>query len=121
MNRLSTAKRASVVAALVEGNSVRSTCRMTGVSLPTVLKLLADLGVACAKFQDETIRNVRARRVQVDEIWQFVYAKAKNVPDEKRGTFGYGDVWTWVAIDADSKLVLSFRVGSGDVPVAVEI
>lgn len=85
MNKLSTEKRAAVVAALVEGNSVRSTCRLTGVSIPTVLKLLADLGAICAKFQDETIRNVSTRRVQVDEIWQFVYAKAKNVPAEKTG------------------------------------
>lgn len=121
MNKLSTPKRAAVVAALVEGNSVRATARMTDVSKPTILKLLADLGAACAKYQDETIRNVRARRVQVDEIWQFVYAKSKNVPEEKRGQFGYGDVWTWVAIDADSKLIVSWRIGPRDLSTACEL
>ena len=89
--------------------------------MPTVLKLLADLGAACVQYQDRAIRNVHARRVQVDEIWQFVYAKAKNVPDEKRNQFGYGDVWTWVAIDADSKLVLSFRVGPRNLGTAYDL
>jgi IS1 family transposase len=121
MNKLSIARRAHVVSCLVEGNSIRATARMTDVSKPTILKLLADLGAACAKYQDETIRNVRTRRVQVDEIWQFVYAKAKNVPEEKRGQFGYGDVWTWVAIDADSKLIVSWRVGSRDAITAHEL
>ncbi len=121
MNKLTTAKRTAVVAALVEGNSVRSTARMTGVSKPTILKLLADLGTICAAYQDETIRNIRARRVQVDEIWQYVYSKAKNVPSEKRGQFGFGDVWTWVAIDADSKLILSWRVGPRDAGTAHEL
>jgi IS1 family transposase len=121
MNKLSTAKRAAVVAALVEGNSIRATARMTDVSKPTILKLLAELGAACARYQDETIRNVRARRVQVDEIWQFVYAKAKNVPEQKRGQFGYGDVWTWVAIDADSKMILSWRVGPRDAQTAYDL
>ena len=121
MNKLTTAKRTAAVAALVEGNSVRSTARMTGVSKPTILKLLADLGTICAASQDETIRNIRARRVQVDEIWQYVYSKAKNVPAEKRGQFGFGDVWTWVAIDADSKLILSWRIGPRDLGTAYEL
>jgi IS1 family transposase len=121
MNKLPMAKRVAVVSALVEGNSIRSTARMTDVSKPTILKLLADLGRACAKFQGATITGVRARRVQVDEIWQFVYAKAKNVPAEKRGTFGYGDVWTWVAIDADSKLILSWRIGPRDTATAYDL
>jgi IS1 family transposase len=121
MNKLSTAKRVSVVAALVEGNSIRSTSRMTNVSKPTILKLLAELGAACAKFQNDAIRNVAVRRVQVDEIWQFVYAKARNVPDDKRGQFGYGDVWTWVAIDADSKLILSWRLGPRDIATAYDL
>jgi hypothetical protein len=86
VNKLTTAKRVAVVAALVEGNSIRATARMTNVSKPTILKLLADLGAACAKYQDDTIRNVRAARVQVDEIWQFAYAKAKNVPDTSAGS-----------------------------------
>ena len=121
MNKLTTAKRVAVVAALVEGNSIRSTVRMTDVSKPTILKLLADLGRACAKFQGETITGVRARRVQVDEIWQFVYAKAKNVPEKKRGTFGYGDVWTWIAIDADSKMILTWRIGPRDAATAYDL
>ena len=83
MNRLSTAKRVQVVAALVEGNSIRATAPMTDVSKPTILKLLADLGPACTRFQDETLRNLKCRRVQCDEIWQFCYAKQKNVPESK--------------------------------------
>ncbi len=121
MNKLSTAKRAAVVAALVEGNSINATVRMTDVSKPTILKLLAQLGPACARYQGATVRNVRARRVQVDEIWQFVYAKAKNVPADKQETFGYGDVWTWVALDADSKMILSWRVGPRDAATAYEL
>ena len=120
MNRLTRAKRVAVVAALVEGNSLRSTCRMTGVSMPTVLKLLGDLGAACASYQDRTLRGLRARRIQCDEIWQFCYSKAKNVPENKRGQFGYGDVWTWVALDADSKLVPSWRVGGRDLGTAYD-
>lgn len=114
MNKLSAEKRTAVVAALVEGNSIRATVRMTGVAKNTVVKLLADLGAACDRFHDETVRNVRAKRVQCDEIWSFVYAKQKNVPAEKRGQFGIGDVWTWTAIDADSKLIVSWLVGSRD-------
>src|SRR3982074_293642 len=111
MNKLPLSKRVAVVSALVEGNSLRSTCRMTGVAMNTVLKLLAELGDACATFHQEQVRNVAARRVQCDEIWQYVYAKAKNVPEEKQGTFGFGDVWTWTAIDADTKLIISYLVG----------
>src|SRR5687768_14484450 len=114
MNRLPLAKRVAVVAALVEGNSIRATARMTNVCKPAILKLLADLGPVCAEYHDRTVRNVNATRVQVDEIWQFVYAKAKNVPEEKRTTFGYGDVWTWVGMDADSKLIVSWFVGQRD-------
>lgn len=121
MNRLNSVKRAQVVAALVDGVGVNATTRMTDVSKPTVLKLLVDLGSACAAYQDRTIRNVRARRIQVDEIWQFVYAKAKNVPAKKQGVFGYGDVWTWVAIEADSKLVPSWRIGPRDAGTAYEL
>src|SRR5262245_44822621 len=108
MNKLSTAKRVQIIAALVEGNSINSTCRMTGRSKHTVLNLLADIGEACAKYHDEHVVGVKAKRVQVDEIWNFCYAKEKNVPKEKRGRFGYGDVWTWTAVDADSKLIISY-------------
>src|SRR5258706_2540948 len=84
MNKLPISKRVAVVSALVEGNSLRSTCRMTGVAMNTVLKLLAELGEACAAFHDEHIRNVPSKRIQCDEVWQFVYAKAKNVPEDKQ-------------------------------------
>jgi IS1 family transposase len=113
MNKLSTAKRAAVVAALVEGNSIRSTSRMTNVSKPTVLKLLADLGRVCAAYHDEAVWNLKTERVQCDEIWSFCYAKAKNVPAKTRyDVGGAGDVWTWTAIDADSKLIISYHVGN---------
>lgn len=121
MNRLTTAKRVAVVAALVEGNSIRATSRMTGVCKPAILKLLADLGPVCAEYHDKIVRHLKAERVQVDEIWQFVYAKAKNVPDEKRGEFGYGDVWTWVGMDADSKLIVSWFIGNRDYTAAYNL
>jgi IS1 family transposase len=120
MKRLTRAQRVAVVAALVEGNSLRSTVRMTDVSMPTVLKLLAELGAVCAAYQDRTLRNLPCRRVQADECWSFCYAKAKNVPEEKQGVFGYGDVWTWVALDADTKLVPSWRVGPRDLATAYD-
>jgi IS1 family transposase len=118
MNKLPRTKQAQVIAALVEGNSINSIVRMTGVSKVTILKLLKDAGIACADYQDRTLRNLKCKRVQVDEIWQFVYSKAKNVPAEKHGQFGYGDVWTWVAIDADTKLVPSFMTGNRDMQSA---
>lgn len=111
MNKLAQAKRVQVIAALVEGNSVRATCRMTGVCKKAVLKLLVDLGSACARYQDEHLRGLPCQRIQCDEIWSFCYAKEKNVPDEYKGKLGFGDVWTWVAIDADSKLIVSYLVG----------
>jgi IS1 family transposase len=119
MNRLSTKQREAVVAALVEGNSIRATCRMTGVSKNTVVKLLGDLGLVCSIYQDRVMRDLPCARIQCDEIWSFVGMKQKNVPDEKQGEFGYGDVWTWVALDADTKLVPSYRVGSRDLADAV--
>ena len=100
--------------ALVEGCSIRATVRMTGVAKNTIVKLLVELGTACARYQDEHLRNLRCRRIQCDEIWSFCYAKQKNVPDAKQGQFGYGDVWTWVAIDADTKLIPSWLVGTRD-------
>jgi IS1 family transposase len=115
MNRLSTQQRKQVVASLVEGNSIRATCRMTGVSKNTVSKLLTDLGLVCSIHQDRVMRDLPCERIQCDEIWSFVGMKQKNVPAEKAGEFGYGDVWTWVALDADTKLVPSYRVGSRDI------
>lgn len=114
MNRLSTQRRAQIVSALVEGNSIRATCRMTGASKNTVVKLLVDLGTVCSLHQDRVMRDLPCERIQCDEVWAFCYAKARNVPADKRGEFGYGDVWTWVALDADTKLVPTYRVGARD-------
>jgi IS1 family transposase len=99
---------------IAEGNSLRATSRMADVSLNTVTKLLLDVAVACEEYQDRTLRNLKCRRIQCDEIWAFVYAKSKNVPEEHAGELGYGDVWTWTAIDADTKLVPSWAVGRRD-------
>lgn len=120
MNKLSTAKRAAVIAALVEGNSIRSTARMTGVCKPAILKLLADLGPVCANYHDRIVRSVKAQRVQVDEIWQFVGSKAKNTKPEKKAD-GWGDTWTWVAMCADTKLIVSWYVGQRDYTAAYSL
>ena len=111
MNRLSTQRMGQVVSLLCEGMSIRSIDRVTGVAKNTVLKLLVDLGQACAEYQDGVMTNLRPKRMECDEIWSFCYSKQKNVPEEYKGTPGYGDVWTWVAIDADTKLVPSWLVG----------
>jgi IS1 family transposase len=113
MNRLSLADRAKILGMLVEGNSLRSCARMADVSLNTVTKLLVDLGAACEKYHDEHVRKVRVRRLQCDEIWCFVGAKAKNVTPEKKAE-GWGDVWTWTGLDADTKLCVSYLVGGRD-------
>ena len=110
MNRLSKEQQTRVVAALVEGNSIRSTSRMTGVARNTVTSLLLDMAEACAAHHDRCVRNVRVRRLQCDEIWAFVGAKKKNVTPEQEKA-GWGDVWTWTAIDADTKLCVSYYVG----------
>lgn len=114
MNRLSIQERARIVGMLIEGNSLRAVTRMANVSINTVTKLLVDVGSASADYQDKTLVNLKCKRIQCDEIWAFVYAKQKNIPEEKCGKFGYGDVWTWTAIDADTKLVPSFMVGNRD-------
>jgi len=120
MNKLPLAQRTRIVAALVEGNSIRSTCRMTSAAKGTVLKLLVDLGSACAAYQREHLVNLQTRRIQCDEIWSFCYAKAKNVPKALAGQEGVGDVWTWTALDADSKLIVSWLVGGRDGGYAYE-
>ena len=120
MNKLSIAARARVLACLVEGNSIRATVRMTGAAKNTVVKLLADVGAACAAYQDKTLRNLPCKRLQCDEIWSFVYAKAKNVPTAKAAPEGAGDAWTWTAIDADSKLVAAWMVGPRDGGIAYD-
>src|SRR5579863_10428655 len=114
MNRLIRAKQAQIVAALVEGNSIRATSRMLDVDKETVMKLQVQAGYACADFQDKVMRGLTCKRVQCDELWAFVGAKDKNVPADKQGKFGFGSVWTWVAIDADTKLIPSFVVGNRD-------
>lgn len=111
MNKLTQAKRVQIISALVEGNSVRATCRMTGAAKGTVLKLLVDLGQACSDYQNRTLRNLTCTKIQCDEIWSFCYAKEKNVPEEMKGKLGFGDVWTWTAIDADTKLIVASLVG----------
>jgi IS1 family transposase len=111
MNQLGATKQAQVLAALVEGNSVSSICRMFKVGKNTVARLLIVAGEACAQFQDQALRNLQCKRVQCDEIWAFVGAKDKNLPSDKQGKFGFGSVWTWTALDAESKLICSWMVG----------
>lgn len=114
MNRLDTATRTRVIAALVEGCSLRATCRMTGAAMNTVLKLLSELGRVCDDYQDKALRGLSSKRVQCDEIWAFCYAKDRNVPERMKTDPGVGSIWTWVAIDADSKLVLTWYIGNRD-------
>ncbi|RJO61105.1 DDE domain-containing protein [candidate division WS5 bacterium] len=111
MNRLTAYKQKQIVSALVEGNSIRATCRMTGAAKGTVLKLLSEIGKACADYQDTVFRNLECKKIQVDEIWSFCAMKEKNVPEDKKGIFGYGDCYTFTAIDADTKIVPSWLVG----------
>ncbi len=118
MNKLSLERRARILSCLCEGSSARATSRMQDCSRDAVLKLVEDAGTACAAYHNEHVRVLHSRRVQVDEIWSFVHAKAKNVPQEKRGVFGFGDVWTWTAIDADSKLMIGWLVGTRDADAA---
>jgi IS1 family transposase len=109
MNQLSLERRAAIVRCLVDGNSIRATCRITGASKNTVIKLLVDLGEMCALYQDHKLRNIAAQRIQCDEIWSYVGAKVKSI---RVGAKGHGDVWTWTALDADSKLMVSWLVGT---------
>lgn len=111
MRKLTTEKRAMILGALVEGSSINATARLCGCSKITVLRLLADAGDFCARFHDEHVRGLQAERVQADEIWSFVHAKDKNLPRHLAGQPGYGSVWTWTAIDADTKLIISWHVG----------
>src|SRR5260370_12075264 len=114
MNKLPIARRAQILGMLAEGSSLRSASRLADVSINTVTKLLLDVGAACERYQDQVLRNLKCKRIQCDEIWAFVYAKAKTLPEKYAGAFGYGDVWTWTALDADSKLVPSWAVGRRD-------
>lgn len=109
--------RSQILGLLVEGNSLRATSRLADVSINTVTKLLVDVGQAASEYQDATLRNLNCKRVQVDEVWSFVCAKEKNAPPEQRAK-GFGDIWTWTAIDADTKLVPSWLVGERDIDAA---
>jgi transposase len=108
MNKLNIERKVQIVKVLCEGNSIRSTARITDTAINTVIKLLRDVGAACLEYQDKTMRNLPCQKLQVDEIWSFCYAKQDHVPQEKQGKFGYGDVWTFTAIDAETKLVPAY-------------
>ena len=118
MNKLDTKARVQILSMLVEGSSMRSIARVTDVSFNTIAKLLADMGSVCDAFHDENVREVKAKRVQCDEIWSFTYAKQKNVSAAKAAPEGAGDTWTWTATDADSKLIVSWLAGSRDAEYA---
>jgi IS1 family transposase len=118
MNRLSLEKRTQILKCLVEGSSIRATARTCDVVKNTVLKLLVEVGEACSNYQEEHMRNLNCKRIQCDEIWAFCWAKEKNVPADKKGQLGYGDVYTWTGICADSKLMVSWMVGRRDAQTA---
>ncbi len=118
MNRLSLEKRTQILKCLVEGNSIRATARICNVVKNTVIKLLVEVGEACLEYQDKHLRNLTCKRIQCDEIWALCYAKGKNIPAEKRGHFGYGDVYTWTGLCADTKLMVSWMVGKRDLQTA---
>jgi IS1 family transposase len=120
MNKLSRADRAHIIRLLVEGNPMRSTSRIADVSINTVTKLLIDAGKVCSDYQDQALRDLQCKRLQLDEIWAFCYAKQRKVPFAKAAPEEAGDIWTWVAIDADTKLVPSWRVGDRSGATAIE-
>ena len=112
MNRLTTDKRAQILGMLCEGMSMRATARLAGASVITVMKLLVDAGEAAQAFHDEAVRGLNCKRLQLDEIWAFCYAKQAHVSPAQQGKLGFGDIWTWTAIDADTKLVVSYLTGT---------
>ncbi len=120
MNKLPLTKRVQILSMLCEGSSMRSISRVVDVSINTVTALLVDAGKACSKHHDEAVRNVRSKRIQADEIWSFAYAKQKNVPTAKAAPDEAGDVWTWTALDADTKLIVSYVIGGRDAGYAHE-
>jgi IS1 family transposase len=120
MNQLPLSQRVAVVSALVEGNSIRATVRMTGVAKNTVTKLVADLGPVCAQYMDRALRHLPCRRIQCDEIWSYCYAKQRNVTPQIAERQRAGDVWTWIALDADTKLVCAWLVGDRSASCANE-
>lgn len=120
MNKLATDKRVQILALMAEGNSIRSIVRLTGCSKNTVIKFMVNAGQAVTEYQDKTLRNLYCKRIQVDEIWAFCYAKQKNVAEAKAAPEGAGDIWTWVAMDAETKLIPSWLVGGRDAEYANE-
>jgi IS1 family transposase len=119
MNRLDSTTRAQVIGCLIEGCSIRSTVRMTGVAKKTVMRVLCEVGAICEVYQDDVFRNLRCKRLQLDECWAWIYCKERNRTEEiARKNPHAGDVWLWVCVDADSKLVLSWRLGERDVTTA---
>jgi len=120
MNKLSIECQTQIIKVLCEGNSIRSTARITGTAINSVIKLLREVGAACLKYQDEHLVNLTTKRIECDEIWSFCYAKERNLPDELKPKFGYGDVWTFVALDADSKLCVSWLVGEREPDYALD-
>lgn len=118
VNRLSIEKRTQIIGLLVEGNSLRASSRLADVSINTVTKLLVDVGRACQQYHDKHVRNLTTKRVQCDEIWSFIYGKDNNLPESLRGKYGVGSIWTWVALDSESKLVISWLVGNRDAEYA---
>ncbi len=120
MNKLPTEKRAQALQMMAEGISLRAMTRLTGISRTTLIKLLEDAGQAFSEYMDRTLVNLNCRRIQVDEVWAFCYAKQKNVPTAKKAVAGAGDIWTWVGLDADTKLAASFYVGNRDGEAALE-
>ncbi len=121
MNKLSPERRAAVIRCLVEGNSIRSTVRITGAAKNTVTKLLVELGHACWEYRNQALRGLTSKRVQCDEIWSFVGCKENNLPKDSRKEFGRGDVWTWTAMDADTKLMICWQVGERDAATAYDL
>ena len=119
MNRLSREQRVRVISCLVEGCSIRSTVRMTGVAKNTVTKLLVEVGIACGEYQFDNLVDLPCKRIQADEIWSFCYAKDKNLPDHMKNEDGVGSIWTWTAICADTKLAVSWMVGKRDTDWAI--
>ena len=115
MNRLTNKERAQGRRGVVEGNDIRGTVRITGFAKNIVSKLLADVGAACLDYQDKTLTGLSCKRIECDEIWSFCYSKGKNVPEDKKGEFGYGDVWTWTSICADTKLVPCWILGNREI------
>lgn len=118
MNRLSLEKRTQIIGMLVEGNNLRAISRLADVSINTVTKLLIDIGTTCQEYHDKNVFGVSSKRIECDEIWSFIYGKDNNLPHNLQGKFGVGSIWTWVALDSDSILAISYLIGNRDAEYA---